>query len=338
VIKNLNHRTTRADFGFTLVELLVVIAIIGILIALLLPAVQAAREAARRTQCANNFKQVGVGLHNYHSAKKKFPAGVDLWWTGGCPTWPPAPSGLSQYYGWGWGTYVLPFLEGNTTYSGINFRTNDHAAVGAREAAGALISTFVCPSDENSGAWVICCSGWNNGPGSNDDFRMTNIAGVADSREMGCQGNKLAVRNDSNGVLFNIKSIRTKDVTDGTSSTLMLGEVTGARGTGQGASSGPAYYGYFWVAHDVQDMAQGINGPLTMPGGRNINLDPIDGDGGSSFQELFSEIGFSSWHRGGGHFTFVDGSVHFLGDNTDQKVLEALATRAGGESINVKGL
>ncbi len=322
--------------GFTLVELLVVIAIIGILIALLLPAVQAARESARRTQCANHFKQVGIGLHNYHSAKKKFPAGVDLWWTGGCSTWPPPPSGLSQYYGWGWGTYVLPYLEENVSYLGINFRTNDHSAAGSREAAGALINTYVCPSDENAGAWVICCSLWSNDPSDpNHDFRMTNIAGVADSRQMGCLGNKLAVRNDANGVLFNIKSVRVADVIDGTSNTLFLGEVTGAKGK---AASGPAYYGYFWVAHDVQDMAQGINGPLSVPGGRNADIDPIDGDGGSSFQELFSEIGFSSWHRGGAYFTFVDGSVHFLSDNADQSVLESLATRAGGETVNRNAL
>jgi prepilin-type N-terminal cleavage/methylation domain-containing protein/prepilin-type processing-associated H-X9-DG protein len=329
-------RTTRlASAGFTLVELLVVIAIIGILVALLLPAVQAARESARRTQCTNHFHQVAVAFHNHHSARNKFPAGVDLYWNGGCPTWPPATTG-SQYYGWGWGVYLLPYLEEQVAYSNINFKTNDHAAVGAREAAGALVESYICPSDGNNGAWVICCSNFNNGPGPNDDFRMTNIAGVADSRDMGCMGNKLAVKNNSNGVLYNIKKTKMSDITDGSSHTLLIGEVTGAEGIGSGASSGPAYYGYFWVAHDVQDMAQGLNGPLTVPGGRS-SADPIDGDGGSTFQELFSEIGFSSWHKGGVNFAYADGSVHFFSDNIDQKVLEDLSTRAGGESFASDG-
>ena len=103
----LNIRYTRS--GFTLVELLVVITIIGILIALLLPAVQAAREAARRMQCANNIKQVALALHTYESAKSCFPPGL-IW---DCPG--------SRCYVWGWSAYTLPYMEQQGLYDGIDF-------------------------------------------------------------------------------------------------------------------------------------------------------------------------------------------------------------------------
>ena len=101
----MRQHDSRYRHGFTLVELLVVIAIIAILIALLLPAVQAAREAARRTQCMNNFKQIGIALHNYHSARSKFPMGelyVHTAWN---------PLKLDQYYAKGWGVRILPYME-----------------------------------------------------------------------------------------------------------------------------------------------------------------------------------------------------------------------------------
>ncbi len=102
--------------GFTLVELLVVIAIIGILVALLLPAVQSAREAARRSSCQNNFKQVGVAFHNHHSAKNEFPPGLIMYEPGTtCADKLPA----GEFRGWGWATRLLPYLEEDTTYSQI---------------------------------------------------------------------------------------------------------------------------------------------------------------------------------------------------------------------------
>ena len=113
---------SRSQGGFTLIELLVVIAIIAVLIALLLPAVQSAREAARRAQCTNNLKQIGLGMHNYHSTYNTFPIGVsasrNTWNIGKCGV---GPSGLVTWNGWSAQSLLLPYLEATPVYNAINF-------------------------------------------------------------------------------------------------------------------------------------------------------------------------------------------------------------------------
>ena len=118
----------RAHRGFTLVELLTVIGIVGVVIALLLPAVQAAREAARRAQCSNNFKQVGLALHSYHDTHRTFPPGMIYWmssWTRNeCgPQWVPRPPQSSSWYGLGWAAFILPYMEQDAIFDQRNVST-----------------------------------------------------------------------------------------------------------------------------------------------------------------------------------------------------------------------
>ncbi len=281
-------------------------------------------------QCANNFKQVALALHNYHAAVQSFPPGMMV--DRGSPDCPGFPTNQpSVYMGWSWGSFILPQMEQQALYDSIDFESGGVFNVGAREALGVRVEAFVCPTDPNGGRWVECCSGFNNGPSATDDTRATNIAGVADSIEMYC-GSARQVTGDADGMLFNFSPVRIGDVRDGTSNTLLIGEITGGMGTH--SSQGAGYMSTDWGFWSVQDTELGINGPGTVPGGRDEALDPIDGDGGNRHDELYAEVGFSSFHPGGAQFALGDGSVHFLSENINQQVFEDLATRAGGEVVS----
>jgi prepilin-type N-terminal cleavage/methylation domain-containing protein/prepilin-type processing-associated H-X9-DG protein len=306
--------------GFTLVELLVVIAIIGILVALLLPAVQAAREAARRSQCQNNLKQTALALQNFASANQELPPGTMM----NSFADPEVPGTFGVR--WGWGAFILPYMEEQAVYDSMDFE----GGIGAptTSAGGAqLIVSYVCPSapSEND-HWAECCSGIANGGNPNNDFRTTNYAGVSDAFD-GFFGSSQPVSR-GNGVLFNYYRVPFRKITDGSSNTLMVGEVTGA----WGANS--AWISHMWIAWNCQDTADGINGFGSVPGGRNDTIDPFDGDGDCPNRhcEYFNESGFSSFHPGGAHFAYADGSVHFLEETIDQNLLGVLTTRAGGET------
>jgi prepilin-type N-terminal cleavage/methylation domain-containing protein/prepilin-type processing-associated H-X9-DG protein len=301
--------------AFTLVELLVVIAIIGILVALLLPAVQAARESARRSHCLNNFKQVGVAMQSYHAAHNHFPRGLDMWSTSAPCSIPPGKK--LSFIGWGWGVYILPHLEETQVFSMFNLeeRSDNNYSLGSSFKAGATrINSYLCPTDPQGFELVGCCSDVNNGGSEPEDLGKTNMAGVADSRGWQCVFKEYDnypsgwPRPDGDGVLFQHSSIGTAKITDGSSQTLMVGEVVGYDA---GSNSG-----YFWVTWDVLDTSNGINLP--------IRVRPR-----SLFDE--TEAGFASYHPGGCHFLFCDGSATFLSESIDQKVLTALATRAGGD-------
>ena len=258
------NRFRFAPRAFTLVELLVVITIIGILIALLLPAVQAAREAARRMQCANKFRQVGVALHNYHSTYSCFPPGL-IMWTPSTPAscGPPPPQG-TNYAGFGWSALILPQLEQQGVYDLIDF--SDPSYFGdfgepnggpTRIAAQTRIGTFLCPSDMQQGELVVCCT-WDT-PNTDEDVRQTNMLGVADSNDYGC-GGTLWPRQFylADGIMAERQPCHMAEVTDGSSNTLMIGEATG-NGPGSNVAR-------FWVSWNIGDVANGINGPFTLPG------------------------------------------------------------------------
>jgi prepilin-type N-terminal cleavage/methylation domain-containing protein len=193
--------------AFTLVELLVAIAIIGLLIAFLLPAVQSAREAARRAQCVNNLKQVGLALHTYEKTHKVFPPGyVSNFDAGGNDTGP----------GWGWAAMLLPQFEQTPVFSAINFTL----AIGApANSTGRLdnINSFLCPSDPTASAyWAVKRDFATGAP-------LQNICQVAPSNYVGMYGiGEPGPGGD--GVFFRNSAIALRDITDGTAQTLVVGE------------------------------------------------------------------------------------------------------------------
>jgi len=281
-----------APSAFTLVELLVVITIIGILIALLLPAVQAAREAARRLQCANNFKQVGVALHNYHAALGCFPPGqFDPGF--GAAKYNNAP----QYFGWA--VYLLPYLEQHALYDMLDWSV--YYGLGKNKTVTAtVIAAYLCPSDPQAGERIWECSAVPS-----PDVAMTDMCGVADSVHMyigPCLPYDFPL---VNGIFGGNAPCTIADIRDGTSNTLMVAEVTGG-----GAGT---YLGRPWAGYNLVDTHNGINGVNTVPG----NSYSVYRDGPASF------------HPGGCNFLLADGSVSFLSQNIAQNLLAALTTRDG---------
>jgi prepilin-type N-terminal cleavage/methylation domain-containing protein len=186
--------------AFTLIELLVVIAIIGVLIALLLPAVQAAREAARRAQCTNNLKQIGLAIHNYHDVNNAFPMSS-------------APSGISGH------ARMLPYLEQKNVYDSINFDlawSPDASGFDPNKTArGTTISTFLCPSD----TVTVLPPGY-----AGTNYRMSNGSSLVRSYTPGDSSHVNATMPPPNGMFFQNFKIGLQDTTDGTSNTALFSE------------------------------------------------------------------------------------------------------------------
>ncbi len=220
-------RVMRSKRAFTAVELIVVIAIIGILIALLFPAIQMARESARRTTCKSNLSQIAIALQNYEATHLVYPPGSNWWKSGEC--------GFSETYeGWSWSTFILPEMDQDPLFSAINFDSPSGAADPDQSTvAVTTVPSYVCPSDLNGGTRAA------NSPHSPvADYSVSNVAGVADSSSARCP------RRD--GMLYTISSVRSGDIQDGASQTLLIGEVTGENQ-------------YAWIAGNIISTGAGIN-------------------------------------------------------------------------------
>jgi prepilin-type N-terminal cleavage/methylation domain-containing protein/prepilin-type processing-associated H-X9-DG protein len=307
--------------AFTLIELLVVISIIAVLIALLIPAVQKVRAAATQAQCANNLKQLGLGVHNYHDAFKRIP-----------------PNALTLHYDWSsdsteagkhtwtWIARILPYIEQGDLAAKYNI---PDGTMGAAQAGMAtVIDVLLCPADATESANPA--TDWANIPGI--AMGLTNYKGVSGSNwgvNTGAtfttsfpvtdpnpafgqdgldQGNGIFYRTDGE------RKLAFTAITDGSSNTLMIGESMHSIDQHCGG------WGY----------ANYVNATCAIP----LNY----ADPGNTYADWPNRYSFHSLHRGGANFCFADASVRFVQDSIQIAIYRALSTIAGGEAVSVDDL
>ncbi len=343
--------------GFTLIELLVVIAIIGVLIGLLLPAVQKVREAANRMSCTNNLKQLGLAAHNFHDTNKRFPSGVNLpvamasgailptnlYYTQGTlatsppqriPN-PPSPGMFISLY-----EALLPFIEQDNLLKNLDLSQREYVNCNGPNSTGAqVIKILICPSDP----LLNRVATYTTASGNTYYFGMNSYGGNGGSRSY-YPNTPTAPSNAPfltfDGVFYYNSAVGLADIADGASNTFLFGEryhrdpvfdMSGQGGWAWANFNAPR--DYILSAGAPTQMSRGMAGTGTPV---NFLLPPgtVTGAAGG-YPEYDRLCNYGSGHAGGANFCLADGSVRFftLTSNAEILILQALCTRAGSESV-----
>ncbi len=305
----------RSRRAFTLIELLVVLFIVGLLIALLLPAVQTAREASRRAQCLNNLRQIGLALENYSSVVGVYP-----------PGWIDSEPGFGPPL-WGWGARLLDFLEQRPITAG-DLMAHHFATQATATVQTTTLAVFLCPSSPGGGPVERPVGGL--GPFGFALFAPSNYVGSAGNK------NPIYFPQTSGGIFFWNSAIAAANIRDGMSSTLAVGERSRdlSDATWSGGFVANNCTGSSWPEQVCDDALLSFTlsnaGPAIDPGYT----------GGAAFPGIQvpndrqpGPSGYRSLHPGGCNFLFCDGSARFVRETVNPPIFAALSTRAGSEVV-----